>query len=51
MSDSLLRRAQGLALWLDSDDAHGPGCQTPERMNEIRDLLIDICAALERLDQ
>ena len=53
-STSLLRRARALPIWAGHDAAFGPNCVTPERMNEQRQLLIDIVihikAMHERLD-
>ena len=44
---TLTEQAEHLPVWLDSDDAHGPDCQTAIRMNDIRTLLIVICQRLD----
>lgn len=44
---TLRERAVALDIWLHSDVAFGPESETATRMNEIRQLLIDICRKLE----
>lgn len=46
---TLTEEAKKLPIWVNSDTAYGPESQTVERMNEIRALLIQICARLDAL--
>ena len=48
---SLLQRAHDLDIWSGIDEIWGPNSHTVERMNELRQLMIDICVTLDRLDQ
>ena len=43
--------AEDLAIWTDNDEVFGPNCETPQRMNAVRDVLIDIQKRLEALEE
>jgi len=49
MSEDLVQKATGLDIWLGQDFAFGPDCETAERMNAMREVVILLAKEVERL--